>query len=294
MRRQYRYFPHLERLEQWGITITCAGYATAGANCEFPSRAHPDGYYFEYARGRRLNEYQLVYIDRGEGVAQFGSRRYEIRPGSLMVLMPNAWHRYRPSRDTGWSSAWLGFRGAIADKLFSPQYFARTGEVLDLSDLPSFRVRFHELVDEFVTSNDTRLFSLCGRIPEIVAILIEHDLKQSGVLTHAEKMVKAQRLIIDNYNRAVDFPALSEQLEIPYRTFRYQFAKETGRSPLQYQLQIRLKYAKNLLCSSEIPVSEIARLIGFKSLWHFSHFFARNCGASPSDYRKSHKPSFDN
>lgn len=290
MRRQYRYFPHFERLEQWGITITCAGRATAEANGEFPSRDHPDGYYFEYAKGRRLHEYQLIYIDKGEGMAQFGSRRCEIRPGSLMVLIPDAWHRYRPRRETGWSSTWLGFRGAIADKLFAPQHFARTGAVFDLSDLPSFAVKFHELVDEFLTSNDTRLFSLCGRIPEIVAILIEHDLKQSGALTQAEKMTKALRHIVDNYNQTVDFPALSEQLEIPYRTFRYQFVKETGRSPLQYQLQIRLKYARSLLCSSEFPVSEIARLIGFKSLWHFSHFFARNCGVSPSEYRKSHTP----
>lgn len=290
MQRQYRYFPHLERLEQWGLTVTCAGRAVTGVNCEFPSRAHPDGYYFEYARGRRLHEYQLIYIDDGEGAAQFGARRYEIRPGSLMILMPDAWHRYRPRRETGWSSTWLGFRGAIADRLFAPQYFARTGEVIDLGDLPSFKVKFHELVDEFATSNDTRLFSLCGRIPELVAILIEHGLKQSGALTHAEKMVKAQRFIIDRYNQTIDFPALSESLGIPYRTFRHQFARETGRSPLQYQLRIRLNYARNLLCSSEFPVSEIARLIGFKSLWHFSHFFARNCGVSPSEYRKSHTP----
>lgn len=289
MKNQYKYFPQYERLERWGLTVTCAGHTVAEAGREFPSRIHPDGYYFEYAKGRRLNEYQLIYIDKGEGTVQFGSRRIELKPGSLVLLMPEAWHRYRPRAETGWTTFWLGFKGEIVDKLFSPQYFDPRGSVIELGATPLFRERLFELVDEFLTSNDTRLFSLCGRIPEIIALLIEHTLHSSEDISIAQKIIKAQRFIIDNYNKIVDFETLGNSLGMPYRTFRHRFTKETGKSPLQYQLQIRLKYAKNLLRSSVIPATEIAKLIGFKSLWHFSHFFSANCKMPPLEYRKSHK-----
>lgn len=289
MRNQYRYFPHFERLERWGITVTCVGHTTTKPNSEFPSRIHPDGYYFEYAKGRRLSEYQLIYVDKGNGMVQLGSRRFDVYPGSIIVLMPNAWHRYRPQVATGWSTFWLGFKGEIIDRLFSTQYLGNKGEVLNMTSAPSFRIKLYELIDEFLTSNDKHLFSLCGRIPEIVSLLIEQTMKESDELPNAEKLVQAQRFIIDNYNRTIDFAALSDKLEMPYRTFRHRFTKETGQSPLQYQLRIRLKYAKNLLRSSEIPLTEIANLIGFKSLWHFSHFFSQNCKIAPIEYRKAHK-----
>ena len=67
------------------------------------------------------------------------------------------------------------------------------------------------------------------------------------------------------------------------------FAKETGTSPLQYQLDIRLARAKNLLRSTAMPISEIASTLGFKTKWYFAHFFQRRAKSSPAAYRKSRK-----
>ena len=76
-----------------------------------------------------------------------------------------------------------------------------------------------------------------------------------------------------------------------YRSFRYLFAKETGTSPLQYYLSVKLSRAKNLLKSSDIPIEEIAHTLGFKTNWYFAHFFAKSTGVSPRDYRRTQSSS---
>ena len=83
----------------------------------------------------------------------------------------------------------------------------------------------------------------------------------------------------------IDVEVLAVSLGMTYRSFRYMFAKETGTSPLQYQLNVKLVRAKNLLKSSDMPIAEIAETLGFNSTWYFSHFFTRATGRSPRTYR---------
>ena len=89
--------------------------------------------------------------------------------------------------------------------------------------------------------------------------------------------------------REWQFASLAESLGVPYRTFRNLFAKETASSPPQYQLDIRLARAKNLLKSSDLPVAEIAKSLGFNSTWYFAHFFRQRMHTPPVIYRKKHK-----
>lgn len=67
------------------------------------------------------------------------------------------------------------------------------------------------------------------------------------------------------------------------------FAKETGTSLLQYQLETRLVRAKNLLRSTDMPIGEIASRLGFNSTWYFAHFFQKRVNMSAATYRKKHR-----
>ena len=55
------------RDEEWGIVITTVGYQYVSPNHAYPLSKHPDNYNFKNEGKRTLNEYQLVYITRGEG-----------------------------------------------------------------------------------------------------------------------------------------------------------------------------------------------------------------------------------
>lgn len=64
------------------------------------------------------------------------------------------------------------------------------------------------------------------------------------------------------------------------------FKQKTGISPHQYLVNIRIRKAKELLCTRQYSIAEVALLCGFISLPHFSNTFKVITGHSPSEYRK--------
>jgi len=75
-------------------------------------------YAFDWSQGRRLPEYQILYITRGEG--EFESEpcgRRTITAGCAVLLFADVWHRYRPSCETGWDEYWVSYDGDYARRL---------------------------------------------------------------------------------------------------------------------------------------------------------------------------------
>lgn len=70
-----------------------------------------------------------------------------------------------------------------------------------------------------------------------------------------------------------------------YSKFRKLFKSETGYSPHQYHLNLRINKAKELLQTTELNIKEIAYQTGFESEFYFSKLFRKKSGISPTDYR---------
>ena len=271
----HKYFPVNDSQKAWGLYATCAGKSRTDAGDEFPSPRHPDEYYFTWEQGRVLHEWQMILLESGRGTVEFRRRRHSVKAGSLIVLPPGCWHRYRPSKATGWTTVWLGFGGELADRLVGGAGFDPEGEVRSISSDHRFRRLMLDIVSDILERGRDNLYSTAARIPSLVATLIEARAADADGAAHAEIIHRAQSHIAEHASELVDFETLAESLGVPYRTFRYMFAKETGTSPLQYQLDIRLSRAKNLLRSTAMPISEISATLGFKTKWYFSHFFQR-------------------
>ena len=124
----------------------------------------------------------------------------------------------------------------------------------------------------------------------LVAALIEDRPPDESRTSSAELVHRAQMYITEHANEIIDFEKLAESLGLTYRSFRYLISKETSSSPLQYQLGVRLARAKNLLKSSDMPISEIAETLGFNSTWYFSHFFKKHAKTSAAAYRDARSP----
>lgn len=83
---------------------------------------------------------------------------------------------------------------------------------------------------------------------------------------------------------------LSERLGISDRYLRQLFQTHLGMSPKQYALFQQLMFAKHLLHSSSISVTEIAFASGFNSVRRFNDAFKQVLKLTPSQIRKQDKP----
>ncbi len=64
------------------------------------------------------------------------------------------------------------------------------------------------------------------------------------------------------------------------------FHKATGRSPIEYLLEVRLAKAAERLIKTDDPVSEVASACGFYDSNYFSRCFRRRYNRSPREYRR--------
>lgn len=88
----------------WGTAVNSVGFQEVGPGEPYPPGNHPSRYLFSEERGRILQEYQLLYITKGQGRFRSASLPHQVSvpQGSLLLLFPGEWHTYRPLEETGW------------------------------------------------------------------------------------------------------------------------------------------------------------------------------------------------
>ena len=69
-----------------------------------------------------------------------------------------------------------------------------------------------------------------------------------------------------------------------YERFRH----ETGFSPHEYRMQLKVELARELLCTTGAAVTEIAYRCGFSSSQYFATVFGRLTGVTPGRWRREH------
>ncbi|MGE3775328.1 MAG: helix-turn-helix transcriptional regulator, partial [Gammaproteobacteria bacterium] len=81
--------------------------------------------------------------------------------------------------------------------------------------------------------------------------------------------------------------AATAGLSAPY--FSELFKRETGRSPHQYLLEVRIERVREALRATGLPLGDIAQNFGFASQSHLNAAFRKRTGMTPAQYRAQHR-----
>jgi quercetin dioxygenase-like cupin family protein len=123
MHKYYKYLPLSDEDENWGLTVLNTGCTSIQPNQQYPNTHHPPHHYFNWNNGRILDEYQLIYISEGEGIFQSSAvSEKKVNEGSVIILFPGEWHRFKPIPATGWNEFWVGFKGDVINSLIKKNF----------------------------------------------------------------------------------------------------------------------------------------------------------------------------
>jgi hypothetical protein len=97
----------------WGCTATSIGFARVRPGTKYPPTKHPADHHFEWARGRVLQSYQILFISEGAGLfeSEYTRDPQVVACGTVFILFPGVWHRYAPDSAVGWTEHWLECQG---------------------------------------------------------------------------------------------------------------------------------------------------------------------------------------
>ena len=265
------------------------GYEKVPPRSPYPPRRHPVDHHFDWENGRVLSAYQLVYVIAGRGVfeSDMSDKRYRIEAGDVIALFPGVWHRYAPEFEIGWVEQWIEFSGPAVDRIKNAGLF--------IAERPIWHVGFpQELLQAFERCHALAqqrsigvqsLLSTMGL--HMLAVLLRAGREHPGAPRFFEqKIQEAQRILAIRYHEELSMEQLARELSVSYSSFRQAFKAQTGISPKQYQIQIRLNKARDFLASTTKSIGEISEILGFDSGFHFSKQFKDATGLSPLTWRK--------
>ena len=84
---------------------------------------------------------------------------------------------------------------------------------------------------------------------------------------------------------AIKVHELAELSELSQTQFVRLFRRLTGLPPHRWHLCARIRRAQALLVNSNLPMIEIALIVGFADQSHFINVFRRQVGVSPGSWR---------
>jgi len=103
------------------------------------------------------------------------------------------------------------------------------------------------------------------------------------------EILRARSIIRDRAKDGITVDILVDELDMSRSTFEKYFIALTGHSPAQEIRQVRTDWARELLLTTDLPMTQLAPLIGFKDRRAFIVFFKREVGMTPAAFRKMNK-----
>ena len=101
-----------------------------------------------------------------------------------------------------------------------------------------------------------------------------------------KRMTIFLRYIEQPFAESISLDTLAQSTHVSKSECLRCFKASLQTAPYQYLMEYRLSIAAELLCSTDLPVSEIANREGFSQTRHFGKCFREKTGVSPSAYRK--------
>jgi len=132
---------------------------------------------------------------------------------------------------------------------------------------------------------------LCGRAGDLFRLLEVScllDLREAGKWIKREKVRpinEAKRYITQHYAEPLNLDGICSQVGLSPNYFSTLFRKETGKTFLEFLLEIRINAAKELLRETRQTTDAVCESVGIHDYKRFSKAFKKATGVSPKEYR---------
>ena len=242
------------------------------------------GFFF---RGEAHSMLELTYVDKGALHSVAGGQDLLLEQGEMTIYGPDQWHMQYADADCATSYITITFDlvGESLTNLINRKFRTPQRAVQILKQMLWER-------DQEDTYTGDMLISLLGQL--LLTVLREGSgestppLRTDNSINNENEMVShAQRFISDNVRQKLSVPAVAREVGVSPSYLTALFHKNLQISPGEYIRRAKLQESKHMIREGKQNFTEIARVLQYSTVHHFSRQFKEKFGITPTEYAKS-------
>ncbi|CAM8663234.1 AraC family transcriptional regulator [Sphingobium sp. H39-3-25] len=99
----------------------------------------------------------------------------------------------------------------------------------------------------------------------------------------------AKKGMVQQIATGVRIADIAVNLDLSVTHFAKAFRNSVGVAPYDWFLNAKIAHALHLLAETRWPLAEIGNACGFSSQGHFTRYFSKRTGISPTQWRRRHR-----
>lgn len=253
--------------------VTDAGY--------FPRAIHHGRH-----RPRGAAETIIIVCVSGTGWLESGGQRQRVGSSTAIVIPSGVEHAYGASEADPWTIWWCHVTGGDIAELVEAIGVGPERLTLSLRAVDRITAMLDEISAALERdSTPARLLATSGMAWRLLTQLaVDRLLPEQGT-----PLERALRYLEDRIDGRVHVPELAAMVGVSPSHLAALFRSATGGGVLAHHISLKMARARQLLDTTALPVSEIARQVGLNDPLYFSRQFGRVHGMSPTEYRATRK-----
>ena len=239
--------------------------------------------------------YELTYVLRGHALARIGSKEVHLLEDSLLLATPTTEHGL-VATDHDAIVVVLCLRPTLFEDGVFAEFLAQdtpAAHVMRGDDAPGFMVfsdtygrilyrSVRTLLKEYAHAGQTANLAVKARVLLLLAQLSEIDTYSFyGLDQHMMELVAYVR----DHCAEVSVASLAARAGYSETYFSQLVRERCGMRARELIVAARLRRARELLLTTEQPVSEVAASVGYESYSHFNRIFRQAYHITPAAYR---------
>ena len=234
-------------------------------------------------REEGADQYILIYCTEGRGIIEVEDKKYHLGRSDAFCIPRNRRHRYYADEEEPWSILWVHFKGETI-----PYYPVQECRIEHLASrardnrmMVLFKLLFRVLERNYTLGN----FIYISQVLSLILSEVYFREKMDESTTQDRHVTLVIRYMYQNLKKNLTLSDISKEVQLSKSYLNTIFKTQTGKSPVEFFIHLKMQEACKLLKSGQMYVYEAAAALGYEDQYYFSRIFKKVVGVSPRDYQ---------
>ena len=245
---------------------------------------------------------EIVIILKGKGHFLINGTDIPITEGNVLLLNPGTYHKSIPLPSHTLTECYLAFTDVEfinTPKNFFPLFHGQKilGKLPEKAKKEIFQL-CSAMNQESLSRNTGRYFMLKAYLIQVLCLLLRFDQQEELSDEHHMKgyefkspnktyvVQQIMKYMESHYREKISLDQIAENMYLSPFYISKLFKSETGDTPINYLISLRMEKAKELLDRNpSLSIQQTAAQVGYEDAYHFSKLFKKYFGLSPMYYK---------